>query len=503
MSSLFHVNDGFTYMDEPHIDKNTFLHQKMEQEKLPIFEDIIQELPVPLWDGHDDAIDCYWKTWEIAFHNLKQPVEGSGFVSNYIDTAFNGNLFMWDSTFITMFGKYGCRAFNFQKTLDNFYSHQHLDGFICREICENVAGEVYYRHDPASTGPNIMPWSEWEYYETTGDIDRLSKVFDPLMAYYIWMRENRTWPDGSYWSTGWACGMDNMPRVMPGYSSHFSHAHQVWIDACIQQVLSAKCLIKMARELNREGETAELKTELELLSKLINEELWDDTDAFFYDKWKTGKLNHVKSIGAYWALLADIVPNVRLARFVEHLDNPIEFKRPHRIPTLSADHLNYSEDGEYWNGGVWAPTNYMVLKGLEKKGYHQLSYEIACNHLNNVVKVYKQTGTVWENYAPEKVAHGEPAKADFVGWTGLVPICVLFEFVFGIKPDSKSNKITWNIKRLERHGIMKYPFKNRTIDFLCGARADGEKPDVTIRSDIPVTVELIWNNQTEILEIRP
>lgn len=52
----------------------------------------------------------------------------SGFVSNYIDAAFDGNVFMWDSVFMLMFGKYGARSFDFQGTLDNFYSHQYQDG---------------------------------------------------------------------------------------------------------------------------------------------------------------------------------------------------------------------------------------------------------------------------------------------------------------------------------------------------------------------------------------
>lgn len=29
------------------------------------------------------------------------------------------------------------------------------------------------------------------------------------------MKRNRTWPDGSYWSNGLACGMDNQPRTLP------------------------------------------------------------------------------------------------------------------------------------------------------------------------------------------------------------------------------------------------------------------------------------------------
>ena len=45
---------------------------------------------------------------------------------------------------------------------------------------------------------------------------------------------------------------------------------------------------------------------------------------------------------------------------------------------------------------------------------------IALNHVDNVLQVFQKTGTVWENYAPESAAPGEPAKPDFVGWTGLL-----------------------------------------------------------------------------------
>lgn len=80
--------------------------------------------------------------------------------------------------------------------------------------------------------------------------------------------------------------------------------------------------------------------------------------------------------------------------------------------------------------------NYMVLKGLDKYGKYALSHESGMEHLYAVVEVFKEHGTVFENYAPEYVNDGKPSKgnlarADFVGRTGLAPISVLFEFVFG------------------------------------------------------------------------
>lgn len=82
----------------------------------------------------------------------------------------------------------------------------------------------------------------------------------------------------------------------------------------------------------------------------------------------------------------------------------------------------------------------MVIAGLKNYGYDRLGREIAMNHLRSVVEVYKLTGTLWENYAPQKVAPGEPCRKDFVGLTGIGPIAFFIEYAIGIKADAPANK---------------------------------------------------------------
>ncbi len=502
----FRINQDMTYSESPLVKKNVFLNMPAEIAALPTYDEIARLLPAPVWQGRDDVIACHDFAWRTAFGNLKAANAEFHFVSNYIDTAFNGCLFMWDSSFIVMFGKYGTRAFNFQKTLDNFYSHQHKDGFICRELCEYEHGEHFARHDPSSTGPNILAWSEWEYYCQTGDTRRLEMIFDPLLAYHLWLKEYRTWRDGTYWSTGWGCGMDNQPRQEKGYEVTFSHGHMVWVDACIQQVLSAKILVQMAEIVGRDNDESVLvlKEEIKNLTSVINDTLWHDGDAFYYDLWRNGELNRVKSVGAYWSLLADIIPKERLERFVAHLANEKEFNRPCRIPTLSADHPSYREDGGYWCGGVWAPTNYMVLKGLEKNGYHDLAYDIARNCLENVAAVFRSDATLYENYAPEAASKGEPAQRNFVGWSGLFPISILYEYVFGIHPFAKEGRIVWDVRLLEEHGVKNYPFNDLSIDLVCRERATEEdEPTVIAVCEKPVEIEVRYAKGSKIMYASP
>lgn len=484
-----------THVENSFVQENIYRGMEPEQAELPRFEQARSLLPEPLWAGHQAAIDCYWKTWQLAFRNLRQPTAENGFVSNYIDTAFNDNLFMWDSAFILLFARYGSRAFDFQRTLDNLYAKQHPDGFICREIREIDGSDCFCRFDPAATGPNVMPWTEWEYWRIFGDRPRLERVFPVLVAFHQWMRAYRTWPDGTYWASGWACGMDNQPRVgAQGQVAAWYHGHLVWIDTCLQQALSARLLLQMARVLGREGEVADLQVELEHLRQIANAQLWEERSAFYLDRKPNGQLSDVKTVGAYWALLAELVPPERLDAFLAHLENEAEFNRPHRVPSLSADHPEYRADGGYWLGAIWAPTNYMILRGLTQVGRDALAHTIAINHLDNVVAVYQQTGTVWENYAPESAAPGKPAKADFVGWTGLPPVAVLLEYVFGLRPDVEQARLLWDVRLLEEHGVRQYPFGGEgLLDLYCAARTSpAEEPTIRASANIPLELVIRW-----------
>lgn len=516
-----------THVPNPRVLENQFIRMLPDDRDLPDFSQAREILPDPFWEGHSSTIACYWRAWELAFGSLKRPTPENDFPTNYCDTAFNGNLFMWDSAFITCFGVYGRRAFNFQRTLDTFYRKQHPDGFVCREISETDGQDTFPRFDPSSTGPNVLAWAEWNYFMKSGDRQRLEMVFPPLVAYHQWMRKYCTWPDGSYWSTGWGQGMDNLPRVSKDEHINYDNGHLSWVDATFQAILSAKVLLQIATLLGRESEVQDLHEEVERLTDYSNLHLWNDEIKFYCDRRPNGELSPMKHIGAYWALLAGCVPADRILDFVAHLDNPSEFKRAHRIPALSADDPNYSGTGGYWCGGVWAPTNYMVLKGLDASGEDALAHEIAKNHLENVVQVfesddtpwlgadqfrqyfhltdlqYDDKHTLWENYAPDVIKPGNHSKPGYVGWTGIPPIAVLLEDVFGLTQKAVSNRLTWHVRLIEEHGVCNYPFGSTgMLDLKCKARnSQLDRPSIEIHSNIPFTLDVIWEGGTNTLNI--
>jgi hypothetical protein len=177
-----------------------------------------------------------------------------------------------------------------------------------------------------------------------------------------------------------------------------------------------------------------------------------------------------------------------LAPFLRHLREKGVFKGTHRIPSLSADSDGYEpESGNYWRGAVWSPTNFMVLKGLRIVGQNALAHEIACNHLENVSDVFQHTDTLWENYAPESAAPGDPARPNFVGWTGLTPIAMLIEDIIGLSVDWPLRRVVWHryIDTNRHYGVQNYPLGSKgTLSLM------GDREQVVVTTDVPFTLTI-------------
>jgi len=102
-----------------------FARKQYQPQPLPRYESTRDKLPAPVHDENPDWVRMYWKAWELAFRNFHEPAPGSGLVSQFIDAAFNDNIFLWDTAFMTMFCNYGHGLVPGIGSLDNFYARQH------------------------------------------------------------------------------------------------------------------------------------------------------------------------------------------------------------------------------------------------------------------------------------------------------------------------------------------------------------------------------------------
>lgn len=423
-------------------------------------------LPIPILEDHPQWVELYIRAWDLAKQHIRSGTPQYGFVPRYMDEAFSEHLFQWDTCFMVMFARYAPHLFPGVQSLDNFYNRQHGDGFICRELRED-GRDFFPPSSEQAINPPLFAWAEWGHYLVTGDSSRFSRVLPGLVAYFDWIKAHRRRPNGMYWTSNLGSGMDNSPRGETAYS---------WIDLTAQQALAAECIVKIADRLGEEKLVEKYHREYEELVLLVNELMWDEEEGIYYDLDRKGNKVRVKTVASFWPLLARLATPEQAARLVEHLTRPQEFWRLHLMPTLSADHPRYHPLGNYWQGGVWAPTNYMVIKGLENYGYEDLAQKVAKNHVSNMAAVYAETGTIWENYSPERPKPGNIAKPDFVGWSGLGPIALLIENVLGLRLDAPQNILRWRISRLGEHGIQNLRFGDREVSLLAHRRQNSQEP---------------------------
>jgi len=485
------------FVAEPMVRENAFLSRRAQDGRLPDFSEARRVLPNPVWDANPPAITAFWRAWETAFANLRQPTPSNGFVSSYVSPAGERCISMWDAVFTAQFGRYGNRAFPFQLALDNFYAKQLADGFIGGELRQLDGQSDWHRHSPYSTGPEIFAWAEMDHFLNTGDFHRLKSVYSPLLALHRWMRKNRSWPNGSYWTTGHASAMENMPRLSPGCDAALEHGGMTWVDATFQAALTAKVLAQASVLLGRpEEETEEVRHEVISLTGWANDHLWHGRKGFYFDLLANDELSSVFHVGSFWGLLAGAVPPSRVEAFADNLSDPRRFSRHHRVPSLSAAEEGYeAEAGERWNGGVFPQTSYMVLRGLTQVGMDDMAFTIARNHLGRVLDVFRDTGALWTYYSPESSQPGRNAEPDVAGGACITPISVLIEYIFGLRPrDPLGNRLTWDIHLTDAFGIERYPLgPANEVSLFCERRsAPTDEPIVAIRATQPTLVDIRW-----------
>lgn len=279
------------------------------------FAELRTKLPSPIYDDNPDLVKMYWRTWEIAGDNFYEPTPENGFVSPYIDATFNGNIFFWDTAFMTMFLNYADGLTPGIGSLDNFYAKQHEDGEICREISRDKGADFWLNKGekvlysdwgwnfkveelPSDKGalvqykgreiPTPAPvlsldalnhpiaaWAELESYKMTGDAARLKEVYPPLVKYYEAFQKYLRQGNGLY-ITDWA-SLDNSPR------NPFIANGGTGADISAEMVLYARNLAEIAKIIGKSEDAPKYEREAKDLAKLINQKMWNKDKKFYFN----------------------------------------------------------------------------------------------------------------------------------------------------------------------------------------------------------------------------
>ncbi len=160
--------------------------------------------------------------------------------------------------------------------------------------------------------------------------------------------------------------------------------------------------------------------------KTMNELMWDHIRGLFYDyDFVKGKRSSVSSLAAYypmWAGMVDLKQAATLVGALRHFEYGGGLATTDALPI--SQHMRGSMPVQWAYPNGWAPLQLIVIRALERYGYHYDAQRIATKWLRNNLRWFNKNGVFLEKYNvvnPEKppVKGVYPTQTGF-GWTNSI-----------------------------------------------------------------------------------
>jgi putative isomerase len=291
-----------------------------------------------------------------------------------------------------------------------------------------------------------------ELYKRYKDKWLLEYVFDDLMTWNRWWRQNRdnngllcwgsnpvslplksdfatnTWQGAAYES-----GLDNSPmfdNVPFNGKTHLMEQADAGLTGLY--VMDCDALAEIAGVIGKNEEAAELKDRAEFYRHNLNS-LWDKKSGIYRNKrTDTGEFSPILSPTNFYPMLAKAPNQEQAERMVrEHLYNPDEFFGEWMIPSI-AKNVPAFQSQNYWRGRIWGPMNFLVYLGLKNYDLPSAAKLIADKSEKLMMENVKLNGYVYENYNALTGNVNNPEEAQRMGdcyyhWGALLGFLQLLE----------------------------------------------------------------------------
>jgi len=125
----------------------------------------------------------------------------------------------------------------------------------------------------------------------------------------------------------------------------------------------------------------------------INELMWDEETGYYFDyNYVDKKRSHLVTTAGTFPLNVGIASNEQAARVAEIVKRDLQKKWG------VVQSVRFVENFQWdWPNG-WAPIQLRVVEGLMRYGYNKLAKRLIMKWLLVNIKVFKETGSLWEKY---------------------------------------------------------------------------------------------------------
>jgi glycogen debranching enzyme len=188
-------------------------------------------------------------------------------------------------------------------------------------------------------------------------------------------------------------------------------------DAAFNSILvrANQCLGEIA-EFIKEDLPADLVLSMQRTETAL-EQLWDPYSGQYYPRdFVTHTLIREPSIATLLPLYAGTISKERADQLVRLLENQHVFGVDFPVPSVPPNSAKY-DDLRYWQGPAWVNTNWLIIEGLKRFGYHDHATALRESTIAMV------DGTDFYEYYNART--GEPLGISNFSWTAALTIDLL------------------------------------------------------------------------------
>ncbi|HEY5267831.1 MAG TPA: trehalase family glycosidase, partial [Candidatus Saccharimonadales bacterium] len=190
----------------------------------------------------------------------------------------------------------------------------------------------------------------------------------------------------------------------------------------VQDITYNSILIRANTLLREIADTIGEKLPQELLQHTAKatsalESLWDgDSGEYYTRQYLSGKLILEPSIGTFLPLYSGSISQERATQLVRLMEDDFWFGLKYPIPSAPAN-SPWFDSRHYWQGPTWVNTNWLIIDGLKRYGFHDQANTLKIKTLEMVRK-----SGFYEYFDPYS---GEGRGTNNFSWTAALTIDLL------------------------------------------------------------------------------
>lgn len=427
--------------------------------------------PEPVLDGNPEYLTLYWKAWENYYETVTEDIRQRILPLRY---SSENNVIGFDTTLARgVFAKWGYKAAPIESTLK----------FLASRIDSKGAAPAFISViDGASIGeattPILLPLLALDLYRFDSDKSLARELFAAAA------RRNL------YWNAVYTETTDNGPKKPATHRwrvpRNFSMAPLADAPEGIGDTAEALSLLLIeADSLSKLAKVGEISSgesayrQVEMLRESALAKTWHEPTGWFCSADKKREAVEPLTLIPCWVMAAGKFLE-KSSKLIRALGNPDQFGRWVQYPMYGFGTSGYSA-----NRGVLPINQYLTVRALMASGQRMAAGVSAENMLNCMARSAGTNCTLYSEFGPDTRQPAPNAIADSLD-AGIVTIAVLIEALIGMQVDAESNKLHWNIWRLDRHGIKNLRFGKCVVSAICEARdSRAGIPEITVSAEAP------------------